>query len=652
MENRGSQKMKYQLINKLNIFIMVKLKTLVMILGFLVGSSGSSYAQGFLDKVLKGLEKTNEVLDQTDKLLGGDDNENASSQSSSRSKRVTGFKIVSPHPDLEIQFKRCAASASTVIIDLVMTWYGDDANITLGGEVSQKNTTIAYDDNGKQYSFRQIPISVGGGRWDSYGNFSTLFPTDVPIKVRLEIHDVSESVLEFKRLQISMKGVNDPITLYNVPITRNDVSQNIIPVESDGEPANLQPLDQKVNEEFVSKPDNYKDIAKEKELPIEPQITSKTKIIYLDFEPYSGSCTDANSGVFLIKNRQDYYAIFDTLGNQITDFKFESSKFFKQMPIFENGYCAIRDSKGSYIIDTKGNITTPKEKIFDLSNFQDGIATASQIYIDPKNKLRKLNRNVFVNTKGEIIFKHLSSNFDWGRVIPMRPFCNNLAAFHNYETKKWGFINHDGKVIVEPIYKNVQDFRDGYAAVQTEEGKWGYIDTTGKMVINAIYAMEPSAFTEGYAHVVKRNGGLSLINKNGDIVLDNIDEISYFYEGKAFVKFNHNSPIRKQHGGGNKGDVFIIDKNLKFIKIAKSWAFDYKTSSSDTYWPENDGLIFGKGGGILVSSDGQTIYKAFGIRLFHENIAYCRVPGEKYKTHEGFINRSGEVVFMFKESVY
>lgn len=227
---------------------MVKLKTLVMILGLLVGSSGSSYAQGFLDKVLKGLEKTNEVLDETDKLLGGDNNNN----SSNRSKRVTGFKIVSPHPDLEIQFKRCAASASTVVIDLVMTWHGDDANIVLGGEVSQKNTTIAYDDNGKQYSFRQIPISVGGGRWDSYGNFSTLFPTDVPLKVRLEIHDVSESVLEFKRLQISMKGVNDPITFYNVPITRNDVSQNIIPVESDGEPTGLSPLSKEEDEDFTA----------------------------------------------------------------------------------------------------------------------------------------------------------------------------------------------------------------------------------------------------------------------------------------------------------------------------------------------------------------------------------------------------------------
>lgn len=249
MESRGSQEIKDLFINKLNIFIMVKLKTLVMILGFLVGSSGSSYAQGFLDKVLKGLEKTNEVLEQTDKLLGDDDN-NTSNQNASRSKRVTGFKIVSPHPDLQIQFKRCAASASTVIIDLVMTWYGDDTQIRLGGQGSNKNITMAYDDHGKQYDCYSLGVSIAGSNYGYSMGVTELFPMDVPMKVRLQIENVSESVLEFKRILIKAGSQNDPITLYNVPITRNDVSQNIIPVESDGEPTGLSPLGKEEDEDF------------------------------------------------------------------------------------------------------------------------------------------------------------------------------------------------------------------------------------------------------------------------------------------------------------------------------------------------------------------------------------------------------------------
>lgn len=205
----------------------MKLKLLLLAFALLAGSAEHVSAQKFLDKVLKGMEKTNKVLDEADKMLGGDNNNpNRSSNQSSRSKRVTGFKIVSPHPDLDIQFKRCAASASTVVIDLVMTWYGDDAKIYLGGSYNDKNTTTAYDDNGKQYSYDNIPLSVGGGNWSIY-NEARLFPTDVPIKVRLEIHNVPESVQILKRLHICMRDVNDPITFYNIPIERADEMTSI-----------------------------------------------------------------------------------------------------------------------------------------------------------------------------------------------------------------------------------------------------------------------------------------------------------------------------------------------------------------------------------------------------------------------------------------
>ena len=53
-------------------------------------------AQGFLDKVVRGLEKTNEVMESADRLFGG---QNAQR---SRRKAVKGSRIESPHPDLEI----------------------------------------------------------------------------------------------------------------------------------------------------------------------------------------------------------------------------------------------------------------------------------------------------------------------------------------------------------------------------------------------------------------------------------------------------------------------------------------------------------------------------------------------------------------------
>ena len=82
----------------------MKLKLFLFAFVFLIGSAEQISAQKFLDKVLKGLEKTYQVLVEADKVLGTDECGSSSSLRSSHGKRVTGFKIVSPHPDLSIEF--------------------------------------------------------------------------------------------------------------------------------------------------------------------------------------------------------------------------------------------------------------------------------------------------------------------------------------------------------------------------------------------------------------------------------------------------------------------------------------------------------------------------------------------------------------------
>ena len=52
---------------------------------------------------------------------------------------------------------------------------------------------------------------------------------------------------------------------------------------------------------------------------------------------------------------------------------------------------------------------------------------------------------------------------------------------------KWGFIDKDGKVIIEPQYAEAHSFSNGYAAVK-KDGKWGFIDKSGKLVIEAEFS--------------------------------------------------------------------------------------------------------------------------------------------------------------------
>jgi hypothetical protein len=54
-------------------------------------------------------------------------------------------------------------------------------------------------------------------------------------------------------------------------------------------------------------------------------------------------------------------------------------------------------------------------------------------------------------------------------------------------TGKWGFIDKQGKLVINPQFDRAENFVDGLAPVRIGDektGKWGFIDKQGKLVIN------------------------------------------------------------------------------------------------------------------------------------------------------------------------
>ena len=183
---------------------------LSMLLGAL--PVGEMEAQGFLDKMVKGLEKTNQALESADRLFGGQNTQR------SRRKAVKGFRIESPHPDLEISCERCIASSTTVLMDFYVVNYGADATLDF-----MPYNNVAIDDAGTQYAMQ---VRVADGEWVSATSAAGLFPTEVPIKLSVQIKDVPEEVQMFRRLhlnincpRLNLRG-SDPIKVYNLPILR------------------------------------------------------------------------------------------------------------------------------------------------------------------------------------------------------------------------------------------------------------------------------------------------------------------------------------------------------------------------------------------------------------------------------------------------
>lgn len=48
---------------------------------------------------------------------------------------------------------------------------------------------------------------------------------------------------------------------------------------------------------------------------------------------------------------------------------------------------------------------------------------------------------------------------------------------------KWGFVDKNGKITIEPQFTDARSFSNGFAAVE-QNGFWGFIDKSGKMVID------------------------------------------------------------------------------------------------------------------------------------------------------------------------
>ena len=79
---------------------------------------------------------------------------------------------------------------------------------------------------------------------------------------------------------------------------------------------------------------------------------------------------------------------------------------------------------------------------------------------------------------------------------------DSLAAIE--ENGKWGYVDKDGKVVIEPQFEEAHSFLNGYAAVKVH-GKWGFINEKGKLVIEETFADARDFNEQGSAFVMVGN---------------------------------------------------------------------------------------------------------------------------------------------------
>lgn len=134
---------------------------------------------------------------------------------------------------------------------------------------------------------------------------------------------------------------------------------------------------------------------------------------------------------------------------------------------------------------------------------------------------------------------------------------------------KIGFIDRDGKIVIEPTFENAFPFTEGLAAVQ-RIGKWGFIDETGREIIQPQFD-NVGQFSDGLATFSdqRRPNKFGYIDKSGRVVIEaKYDAASNFRHGLARVgteKF-----ISKLFGKiadtGVECDYKFIDRSGKVVQ--------------------------------------------------------------------------------------
>ena len=94
--------------------------------------------------------------------------------------------------------------------------------------------------------------------------------------------------------------------------------------------------------------------------------------------------------------------------------------------------------------------------------------------------------------------------------------------------KKWGYINKEGKFIIEPRYDNADDFQANDTAKVSVNDKWGMIDQSGSTIIPPQY-LWLSDFSENKIIATDDSYDSYLLDENGSILFHTdgwIDELS------------------------------------------------------------------------------------------------------------------------------
>lgn len=253
---------------------------------------------------------------------------------------------------------------------------------------------------------------------------------------------------------------------------------------------------------------------------------------------------------------------------------------------FSCGYAVVEIGSKKYLINTEGKIQTA-----DYDSYKD--------FYNNYSRVRKNNLYGFINKdlqvavtpiyyslgdvadNGLAYFKLSSSsdskygyiNTEGKTVIEPQfegagSFVNGVAVIYN--GSKYGAINRDGKFVINPTYDNLEPAYNNRIIFSVKDEKeytytYGLLDLDGKVIASAIYkSIRADKYQSGLFLVMDSQGKYGYIDANGNTkIACKYYSASRFQNGYATVKLESDSPEMVIDTNGNVVKTFAKNESVE-----------------------------------------------------------------------------------------
>lgn len=209
------------------------------------------------------------------------------------------------------------------------------------------------------------------------------------------------------------------------------------------------------------------------------------------------------------------YGFIDRNGNMVIEPRFEKTGVFSEGVVNAQigekwGYV---DKNGKVIIQPQFDAAWPFSEglaVVEIQKAYGYVNKSGKVIIDPistryagrfSGGLARVDieGDCFINPLGDVVLRpkfNRAGDFSEGfakvateevlQVDTDKPYRPGVLNLKRSSKQKWGIIDKDGDIIVEPQYDSIEDFSNGLA--QFRKGQtWGYINRKGKVVWESSY---------------------------------------------------------------------------------------------------------------------------------------------------------------------